>query len=98
MQTLAQPQHTSLTLWVPDASGRLKYPLASRRFLLSYAAQNGGRSSMVELQVVVLAVAGSSPVDHPILTFRPPSAIPPPRPDALQRGSIFVCTRCNEPA
>lgn len=26
---------------------------------------DGGRSSMVELQVVVLAVAGSSPVGHP---------------------------------
>ena len=25
----------------------------------------GGRSSMVELQIVVLAVAGSSPVGHP---------------------------------
>ena len=27
----------------------------------------GGRSSMVEPQIVVLAVAGSSPVGHPIL-------------------------------
>ena len=27
---------------------------------------NGDRSSMVELQIVVLAVAGSSPVGHPI--------------------------------
>ena len=27
---------------------------------------DGGRSSMVEPQVVVLVVAGSSPVDHPI--------------------------------
>src|SRR4051794_36039474 len=26
---------------------------------------HGGRSSMVELQIVVLAVAGSSPVGHP---------------------------------
>ena len=26
---------------------------------------NGGRSSMVELQIVILAVAGSSPVGHP---------------------------------
>lgn len=31
-----------------------------------FALPNGGRSSMAELQVVVLAVAGSSPVDHPI--------------------------------
>ena len=27
---------------------------------------NGGRSSMVELQIVVLAVAGSSPVGRPL--------------------------------
>src|SRR6266567_3077864 len=27
---------------------------------------DGGRSSMVELQIVVLVVAGSSPVGHPI--------------------------------
>lgn len=27
--------------------------------------QVGGRSSMVELQIVILVVAGSSPVDHP---------------------------------
>ena len=30
----------------------------------------GGRSSMVEPQIVVLAVAGSSPVGHPILLHR----------------------------
>ena len=30
------------------------------------SANDGGRSSMVELQIVVLAVAGSSPVGHPI--------------------------------
>jgi hypothetical protein len=28
-------------------------------------SKNGDRSSMVELQIVVLAVAGSSPVGHP---------------------------------
>ena len=27
---------------------------------------DGGRSSMVELQIVILVVAGSSPVGHPI--------------------------------
>lgn len=27
----------------------------------------GGRSSMVEPQIVILVVAGSSPVDHPFL-------------------------------
>ena len=31
----------------------------------------GGRSSMVEPQIVVLAVAGSSPVGHPILSQVP---------------------------
>ena len=30
---------------------------------------DGGRSSMVELQIVVLVVAGSSPVGHPIFNF-----------------------------
>ena len=30
---------------------------------------HGGRSSMVELQIVILAVAGSSPVGHPFLCF-----------------------------
>ena len=28
--------------------------------------KDGGRSSMVELQIVILVVAGSSPVGHPI--------------------------------
>ena len=32
----------------------------------SFGASVGGRSSMVEPQIVVLAVAGSSPVGHPI--------------------------------
>src|SRR5438874_13477082 len=31
---------------------------------------DGGRSSMVEPQIVVLVVAGSSPVGHPINDFR----------------------------
>src|SRR5438045_5461599 len=31
---------------------------------------DGGRSSMVEPQIVVLVVAGSSPVGHPIKDFR----------------------------
>ncbi len=33
--------------------------------VFSKIGENGGRSSMVELQIVVLAVAGSSPVGHP---------------------------------
>jgi hypothetical protein len=31
---------------------------------------DGGRSSMVEPQIVVLVVAGSSPVGHPIKNFQ----------------------------
>jgi hypothetical protein len=41
---------------------------------LSAARDDGGHSSMVEPQIVVLVVAGSSPVGHPIpiLDFRLP--------------------------
>ena len=35
------------------------------RILILFRANDGGRSSMVEPQIVVLVVAGSSPVDHP---------------------------------
>ena len=34
--------------------------------ILGRQRSDGGRSSMVELQIVVLVVAGSSPVGHPI--------------------------------
>ena len=34
-------------------------------FRIFSRANDGGRSSMVEPQIVVLVVAGSSPVDHP---------------------------------
>ena len=34
--------------------------------LKSRFGRDGGHSSMVELQIVILAVAGSSPVGHPI--------------------------------
>ena len=37
--------------------------------LKSRFERDGGRSSMVELQIVILAVAGSSPVGHPALDF-----------------------------
>ena len=37
--------------------------------LKSRFERDGGRSSMVELQIVILAVAGSSPVGHPTLHF-----------------------------
>ncbi len=43
-------------------------PLTSFRVTLLTPKQNGGRSSTVELQIVVLDVAGSSPVDHPTLS------------------------------
>src|SRR5438105_49944 len=48
---------------------------------------------MVELQIVVLAVAGSSPVDHPAFNFGQP---PPPkrlrRPESGYGGWIRNCT------
>jgi hypothetical protein len=39
-------------------------PLQTSRRNLKFPVR-GGRSSMVELQIVVLVVAGSSPVGHP---------------------------------
>ena len=36
---------------------------------------NGGRSSMVEPQIVILVVAGSSPVDHPIFPIGIPREV-----------------------
>ena len=36
------------------------------RFAILRGLKNGGRSSMVESQIVILVVAGSSPVGHPI--------------------------------
>jgi hypothetical protein len=41
-------------------------PLQSAYGNLKFSLPRGGRSSMVELQIVVLVVAGSSPVGHPI--------------------------------
>ena len=35
------------------------------RILILFPGNDGGRSSMVEPQIVVLVVAGSSPVGHP---------------------------------
>ena len=35
------------------------------RILILFSGNDGGRSSMVEPQIVVLVVAGSSPVGHP---------------------------------
>jgi hypothetical protein len=49
-------QKASLFFAKPDAN--LKLALRQR--------SDGGRSSMVEPQIVVLVVAGSSPVGHPV--------------------------------
>jgi hypothetical protein len=40
--------------------------VAIARLKTRISVRHGGRSSMVEPQIVVLVVAGSSPVDHPI--------------------------------
>ena len=45
-----------------------------------FPANDGGRSSMVEPQIVVLVVAGSSPVGHPL------SQIPNPKLQTRQLG------------
>ena len=55
-----QTKKASLFFAKPDAN--LKLALRRR--------SDGGRSSMVEPQIVVLVVAGSSPVGHPILAER----------------------------
>ena len=71
MQTLATPiPPIASPAQFGRTTGRKTIRLASRDLLLPSRPRNGGRSSMVELQFVVLAVAGSSPVDHPI---SPPS-------------------------
>ena len=57
---------------IPTPAGQIhrlrKIRLASREGLLSSASPNGGHSSMVESQIVILVVAGSSPVGHPIFS------------------------------
>src|SRR5215212_5502384 len=47
---------------VPAARG---FPFAKEARKTRIRTSVGGRSSMVELQIVILAVAGSSPVGHP---------------------------------
>ena len=44
-------------------------PLTARDEKSTLGGTVGGRSSMVEPQIVVLVVAGSSPVGHPNLQF-----------------------------
>ncbi len=50
-----------------DLVGRSNFSLFKPQ-IIAYPSRpsNGGRSSMVEPQIVILVVAGSSPVDHPI--------------------------------
>lgn len=70
---LRRPSLSSWRGWSTDVFAENEnIRLASGRLLLSCAAPipNGGHSSMVELQIVVLAVAGSSPVGHPIFPRR----------------------------
>ncbi len=43
---------------------------SSQDALICFSSENGGRSSMVEPWIVVPAVAGSSPVGHPVLVLR----------------------------
>lgn len=57
---------------VPGFGGRCRAPAdfslcipGGLRVVLPPADKNGGRSSMVEPQIVILVVAGSSPVGHP---------------------------------
>src|SRR5207253_5928083 len=52
-------------------------PLFAKRdsnFKILFRANDGGRSSMVEPQIVVLVVAGSSPVGHPLFKSQIPTS------------------------
>ena len=55
-----------------------KISLAILRSLIVSGAPNGVRSSMVESQIVILVVAGSSPVGHPISRFSEPPLLENP--------------------
>jgi hypothetical protein len=55
--------------------------------LLALPALHGDRSSMVELQIVILAVAGSSPVGHPRFQFFFMG-------DASDRSSVAAAASC----
>ena len=61
---------------------------------------DGGRSSMVELQIVILVVAGSSPVGHPIFQRGIDCASPRGRDGQHQRhesASFHGCHRERQP-
>src|SRR5687768_9304985 len=65
------PRHRRIRLSIicrmPEEARNIRWQTAGFCYLARL--ENGGRSSMVELQVVVLAVAGSSPVGHPFSLF-----------------------------
>jgi hypothetical protein len=54
------------------------------RILILFSANDGGRSSMVEPQIVVLVVAGSSPVGHPA------SQVPKTPNSKLQKSGLGI--------
>ena len=60
---------TKIQLFLRKYSATVLDPVRTGFRNTNRSRANGGRSSMVELQIVVLAVAGSSPVGHPICDF-----------------------------
>ncbi len=62
--------HLSYLMTSLDDLFNFHLPLSRFRVTFPTPKQNGGRSSTVELQIVVLDVAGSSPVDHPTFLRR----------------------------
>ena len=59
---LASTNFLEIAWNVPEVG---RFAFANRRRDLKIPSSDGGRSSMVEPQIVILVVAGSSPVDHP---------------------------------
>jgi hypothetical protein len=51
--------------WRGQEKSRPLFAKGAWNFKILLRGNDGGRSSMVEPQIVVLVVAGSSPVDHP---------------------------------
>ena len=51
--------------WRERGKSRPLFAKRDSNFKILFRANDGGRSSMVEPQIVVLVVAGSSPVGHP---------------------------------
>ena|GEM_PF-1671950 len=86
------------SLPVPAAQGGVGRFLTLKSPIRSVSARVGGRSSMVEPQIVILVVAGSSPVGHPT---SPPAWVRRNRPctsDVAHRGGCLSSgTRVLEP-